>query len=129
MSHGQIRTPVAIKLLNSFDLAANKDVVACPSLSTRSIKNTGHRIKYAKFDAVTGEEVSNDDITKGYKVDTDIRDNWLSNRSSESWEPQQRPHPGHRCAGGGAVHSIDFGSGTGIIKSLRRRAPSCRGFD
>src|ERR1700726_4317150 len=34
-------------------------------------RNTGHRIKYAKVDADTGEEVSNDDITKGYKVDTD----------------------------------------------------------
>jgi len=34
-------------------------------------KNTGHRIKYAKVDAETGEEVSNDDIIKGYKVDTD----------------------------------------------------------
>jgi len=32
---------------------------------------TGHRIKYAKVDADTGEEVSNDDIMKGYKVDTD----------------------------------------------------------
>src|SRR5258707_8987081 len=31
-------------------------------------------------------------------------------RSSESWEPQQRPHPWHRCAGGGAVHSIKLGS-------------------
>jgi hypothetical protein len=30
-------------------------------------------------------------------------------RSSESWEPQQRPHPWHRCAGGGAVHSIKYG--------------------
>src|SRR5882757_6675273 len=30
-------------------------------------------------------------------------------RSSESWEPQQRPHPWHRCAGGGAVHSINNG--------------------
>src|SRR5450631_4116685 len=30
-------------------------------------------------------------------------------RSSESWEPQQRPHPWHRCAGGGAVHSIRNG--------------------
>src|SRR5713101_2094976 len=30
-------------------------------------------------------------------------------RSSESWEPQQRPHPWHRCAGGGAVHSIKLG--------------------
>src|SRR5882757_9021549 len=32
-------------------------------------------------------------------------------RSSESWEPQQLPHPWHRCAGGGAVHSINFGHG------------------
>src|SRR6195952_968472 len=34
-------------------------------------KKTGHRIKYAKVDADTGEEVSNDDIIKGFKVDTD----------------------------------------------------------
>ena len=34
-------------------------------------KNTGHRIKYAKVEAETGEEVSNEDIVKGYKVDTD----------------------------------------------------------
>jgi hypothetical protein len=34
MSHGQIRTPVAIKLLNLFDLVAKKDVVACPSPAT-----------------------------------------------------------------------------------------------
>jgi DNA end-binding protein Ku len=34
-------------------------------------KSTGHRIKYLKVDADTGEEVSNDDIIKGYKVDTD----------------------------------------------------------
>jgi DNA end-binding protein Ku len=34
-------------------------------------KSTGHRIKYAKVDAETGEEVSNEDIIKGYKVDTD----------------------------------------------------------
>src|SRR3954468_6121656 len=33
--------------------------------------NTGHRIKYMKVDADTGEEVSSDDIMKGYKVDTD----------------------------------------------------------
>lgn len=32
---------------------------------------TGHRIKYLKVDADTGEEVSSDDIMKGYKVDTD----------------------------------------------------------
>src|SRR5260221_9826925 len=34
-------------------------------------RTTGHRIKYMKVDADTGEEVSNEDIMKGYKVDTD----------------------------------------------------------
>ena len=34
-------------------------------------RKTGHRIKYAKVDADTGEEVASDDIVKGYKVDTD----------------------------------------------------------
>jgi DNA end-binding protein Ku len=34
-------------------------------------KNTGHRIKYTRVDAETGEEVANEDIVKGYKVDTD----------------------------------------------------------
>jgi len=34
-------------------------------------RKTGHRIKYAKVDADTGEEVGSDDIVKGYKVDTD----------------------------------------------------------
>jgi DNA end-binding protein Ku len=34
-------------------------------------RKTGHRIKYMKVDADTGEEVTNEDIVKGYKVDTD----------------------------------------------------------
>src|SRR6266567_420511 len=34
-------------------------------------RKTGHRIKYAKVDADSGEEVANEDIMKGYKVDTD----------------------------------------------------------
>jgi DNA end-binding protein Ku len=34
-------------------------------------RKTGHRIKYLKVDAETGDEVSSDDIVKGYKVDTD----------------------------------------------------------
>lgn len=34
-------------------------------------RKTGHRIKYAKVDADSGEEVDNEDIVKGYKVDTD----------------------------------------------------------
>ena len=34
-------------------------------------RKTRHRIKYLKVDADTGEEVDNEDIMKGYKVDTD----------------------------------------------------------
>src|SRR4030081_3272150 len=34
-------------------------------------RKTGHRIKYTKVDADTGEEVAANDIMKGYKVDTD----------------------------------------------------------
>jgi DNA end-binding protein Ku len=34
-------------------------------------KKTSHRIRYLKVDAETGEEVSNDDIIKGYQVDKD----------------------------------------------------------
>jgi DNA end-binding protein Ku len=35
-------------------------------------RKTGHRIKYMKVDADTGEEVLNEDIRKGYAVDKDI---------------------------------------------------------
>src|SRR5438128_2726133 len=35
-------------------------------------KKTGHRIRYLKVDADTGEEVPNEDITKGYQVDKDV---------------------------------------------------------
>src|SRR6201990_2953169 len=34
-------------------------------------KKTGHRIRYLKVDADTGEEVANEDIIKGYRIDTD----------------------------------------------------------
>ncbi|ULK96727.1 Ku protein [Bradyrhizobium sp. I71] len=34
-------------------------------------RKTGHRIKYLKVDAETGDEVTSEDIVKGYKVDTD----------------------------------------------------------
>lgn len=34
-------------------------------------RTTGHRIKYLKVDAETGDEVPADEIMKGYKVDTD----------------------------------------------------------
>jgi DNA end-binding protein Ku len=51
-------------------------------------RKTGHRIKYRKVDAETGEEVANEDIVKGYKVDTDsyleINKEELENISLES---------------------------------------------
>src|SRR6266481_3608512 len=34
-------------------------------------RNTGHRIRYTRVDAETGEEVPNEDIVKAFKVDTD----------------------------------------------------------
>jgi DNA end-binding protein Ku len=34
-------------------------------------RKTGHRIKYTKVDAESGEDVAAEDIIKGYKVDTD----------------------------------------------------------
>jgi DNA end-binding protein Ku len=34
-------------------------------------RKTGHRIKYAKVDADTGEEVANEDIVKAYALDKD----------------------------------------------------------
>jgi DNA end-binding protein Ku len=34
-------------------------------------KKTGHRIKYTKVDAQSGDGVASEDIIKGYKVDTD----------------------------------------------------------
>jgi DNA end-binding protein Ku len=34
-------------------------------------KKTGHRIRYLKVDAETGDEVASEDFIKGYKVDTD----------------------------------------------------------
>ena len=34
-------------------------------------RKTGHRIKYTKVDAESGEDVPAEDIIKGYKVDTD----------------------------------------------------------
>ena len=56
-------------------------------------KNTGHRIKYAKVDAETGEEVSNEDIVKGYKVDTDT---YVTVDKEELEKRRARKHPDHR---------------------------------
>jgi DNA end-binding protein Ku len=58
----QVTCPVAL-----FPATSETEKVSFSQIN----KNTGHRIKYAKVDAETGEEVSNEDIVKGYKVDTD----------------------------------------------------------
>ncbi len=51
-------------------------------------RKTGHRINYQKVDAETGDEVANDDIVKGYKIDNDsyleITKEELENISLES---------------------------------------------
>src|SRR5436309_5220291 len=57
-----VTCPVAL-----YPAAAETEKVAFHQLN----RKTGHRIKYAKVDADTGEEVANEDIVKSYKVDTD----------------------------------------------------------
>jgi non-homologous end joining protein Ku len=43
-------------------------------------RKTGHRIRYQKVDADTGDEVASEDIIKGYKVDTDTYLDVTTNR-------------------------------------------------
>ena len=62
--------PRPLKRLNLFALPKNLAAHVL-YLAPNIDRKTGHRIKYAKVDADTGEEVSNEDIMKGYKVDTD----------------------------------------------------------
>ena len=57
-----VTCPVAL-----YSAASDTEKVSFNQLNRR----TGHRIKYAKVDADTGEEVGAEDIVKGYKVDTD----------------------------------------------------------
>ena len=57
-----VTCPVAL-----YSAASDTEKVSFNQLNRR----TGHRIKYAKVDADTGEEVAAEDIVKGYKVDTD----------------------------------------------------------
>ena len=56
-------------------------------------KKTGHRIRYLKVDADTGEEVSNEDIIKGYQVDKDryleVTKDELENIALESTAPSK----------------------------------------
>src|ERR1700690_4168075 len=54
-------------------------------------RKTGHRIKYAKVDADTGEEVASEDIIKGYKVDTDPSIEVTKDELADT--PPKRPTP------------------------------------
>src|SRR6266702_4895838 len=70
-------------------------------------------------DVTTLQLTANDHLASGINsvhledrlgdIEPDCRDR-LHNSSFEPWEPQQRPHPWHSRAGGGAVHSIKSGS-------------------
>ena len=57
-----VTCPVAL-----YSAASDTEKVSFNQLNRR----TGHRIKYVKVDADTGEEVGAEDIVNGYKVDTD----------------------------------------------------------
>src|ERR1700712_4140549 len=54
-------------------------------------RNTGHRVRYVKVDADTGEEVLNEDIMKGYMVDKEtyieVSKDELENIALESTRP------------------------------------------
>src|SRR6266478_5187128 len=56
-------------------------------------RNTGHRIKYMKVDADTGEEVSNEDIMKGYKGRYRHLHRGVKGRTGKH---RTRIHPNHR---------------------------------
>ena len=49
-------------------------------------KKTGHRIRYLKVDAETGEEVSGEDIIKGYPVDKDRFDDLILSVPTTSFQ-------------------------------------------
>jgi DNA end-binding protein Ku len=81
-------------------------LVTCPVVGSRPLpipkksfnqinKNAGHRIKYLKVDADTGEEVSNVDIMKGYKVDTETSIE-VSKEELEKHRSGIHPHNRHR---------------------------------
>src|SRR5207247_6260269 len=55
-------------------------------------RKTGHRIRYLKVDADTGEEVSNENIIKGYQID---KDRYLEVKGRIG-EHRARIHPHHR---------------------------------
>ncbi len=53
------------------DSAVSSDIESEKISFNQINKKTGHRIRYLKVDAETGEEVAGEDIIKGYQVDKD----------------------------------------------------------
>ena len=68
-------------------------------------RQTGHRIKYLKVDADTGEEVPNEDIVKGYMLDKDT----LIEVTKEELENVARLHRFPRIAAAGGDGMIGCG--------------------
>lgn len=54
-------------------------------------KQTGHRIKYVKVDADTGDEVPNEDIVKGFALDRTRSSRSARKSSRKPITPKERP--------------------------------------
>src|SRR5437868_28943 len=97
-------------------------------------KKTGHRIKYVKVDADTGEEVSSDEITKGYKVDTDTyidpRTSWKTLRSNPPARSTSTvcAEGGHRPAIPDPPNQGEFRKKTGSRETKTSKTPAARAF-
>src|SRR3977135_262865 len=79
-----VTCPVAL-----YPATSDSEKISCNQIN----RNPGHRIKYAKVDAETGEEVANEDIVKGYKVDTDT---FVTVDKEELEKRSARKNPDHR---------------------------------
>ena len=82
-------------------------------------RKTGHRIKYAKVDADTGEEVATEDIVKGYKVDTDTYHRG-DRRTSSTTSRWNRPAPS-RSTSSSTAAEIDPLSDPSLLPRARRQ--------
>ncbi len=64
---GYLRLSLVTCPIALFPATSEADKISFNQINSK----TGHRIKYVKVDAETGDDVENEDIVKGYKVDTD----------------------------------------------------------
>ena len=77
-------------------------------------KKTGNRIKYLKVDAVTGEEVRDEDIVKGYEIGKgryiEITDDELESIATGRGRTLEIDRSSHRLGQYGAIAIIDNGA-------------------